>query len=143
MQNTPLALKAIYCRYKSTVANLATLHKVYLCNSLYQGSKTFPKSRSHFKILDVRSVKECKFCTNDRQILEATIPNLLTWVTLFQAFVIHVLNKHITYSVKCKLHVTTRPVISSCASCFVDWTVSLKTAKVKFGLRVKQGLYYN
>jgi hypothetical protein len=120
MQNTPLALKAIYCRYKSTVANLATLHTVYLCNSLYQGSKTFPKSRSHFKILDVRSVIECKFCTNNPQISEATIQNLLTWVTLFQAFVIHALNKHITYSVKCKLHVTTRPVISSCASCFVD-----------------------
>jgi hypothetical protein len=120
MQNTPLALKSTYCRYKSTVANLATLQTVYLCNSLYQGSETFPKSRSHFSIPDVRRVTGCKFCTKDPQILEATIPNLLTWVTLYQAFVTHALNKHITYCVKSKLHVTTRPVISSCANCFVE-----------------------
>lgn len=119
MQNTLLALKATYCRYKSTVANLATLQTVYLCNSLYQGLKTFPKSGSHFKIPDVRRVTGCKFCTKDPQILEATIPNLLTWMTLYQAFVTHALNKNITYCVKCRLHVT-RPVISSCANCFVE-----------------------
>jgi len=49
MQNTPLALNTTYCRYKSTVADLATLQTEYLLIHYIRGPKHSPNPEATSK----------------------------------------------------------------------------------------------